>query len=277
MMTLASTPFAVLPANATGKRALRVTMKDSTVYMITDFELSYRQKPRTGFYTYFDQSDYKRQYVPVYAEPIIYHFPASRISEIVPEPGAKRQNLSGKCKVVLLDHREFLGSLRDAKPGYDHDVLSITGKVKVEGYPAEFSARVSSIAKIIFLKDQKGRVRATVTQTDGTVTKNVSAVEFTIDGEDSRSGTDRVYNDFKLKMKNSTLDIPVKDVTAMDFAGKTWSLHLKNGKTLNGTMRDFYVYGKLKKQGKDTWFYGYVGQYRSEIRTVEFVKDTSGT
>ena len=222
-----------------------VTMDDGTVYAVSALMLFENTSRSSGFYRIFD--DYSVEYVPFYyGSAAVLECPLSEVRQILI---LREQNKVDRARLTMADGRELEGYLKNPRRGVEHNVKGISGRTTVEGYPSTIELSLSDIDVITFVREKSGSFAAEVKRKDGAVTAGIKKVKFKVDGGDDLQQSEEVKI-IKLSIGNSTLEIPMMDITSITRESKDGlnSYHvmlLRSGKTLKGEISKGYdILGK---------------------------------
>lgn len=265
-----------LPRLSKKQISATITMKDKKTFEVTEIKLYEIYHPGLPFYEHYN--DYKVEYVPIRDGPIIFNVPYEKVEHITyrvikEKTGPTSRFEKTKASVILNDGRHFEGDrylLSEPSLANRRAVESVTGRLLIEGYPAEFNIPISKVDTITFLHDKTRNVVAELKKTDGTFKKNISSIKFKINGGDSRSSAMET-NIIKFKVGDSTLEIPVKDVASLEREqkGEKFSIVLRSGKRVKGTPR-FGIYGKTVVFNEKVKFDNYIKEHNDDIQSIVF-------
>jgi hypothetical protein len=256
-----------------GKRFATVTMKDGAVYDVADWEFV---EGTTGGMYYSSYDNYSSDYIPLhYKERVIVKFPIDQVKSIS-VLDSKRGIVSGHYGIVTLTNGKVLHELlQDTDKKNHRNVISIIGRVVVEGYPAAYNHYIETGDEIQFMTDSSGSVTAEVKQNNGSITADIREVKIGIDGGDSRSDS-YTLPQLEFTMESASLEIPFEDVATLIIDEVPSHLGLgtqipcqvvlRSGKTLKGSIYDYCIFW-----GKTTKF-GQAVNFCSILRQIESIK-----
>lgn len=251
-----------------------VTMTDGSVFEVDQISVDESRHQAVFYY----REDYTVKYLPLLVEPTVLEIPFDKLDRLVVNPEVTVDLDGGTAlgaAVTLVDDQELQGFLaRFAESDLNREsseALAFVGRTTVAGYPAAFSLAIEEIASVTFYRDEAAEVSATVAAADGTVTENVSELEFEMDGGTTLHGTDkRSYVAVRIGATTATtleitVEVTVADIQMIQREEDRFLVALRSGEKLEGTIpSDFNLVGR-------TTVFAVPAEFRSSFWDIQSV------
>jgi hypothetical protein len=190
-----------------------VTMTDGDVYEI--YTVSFVEAFCKGAGIYSLGADHPVAYLPLLVGPVALEIPFDQVERMDLNLDATVQVDQGVAQgttVTLVNGQELQGFLVYLTYGGEsRPARAIYGRTAITGGSEDFESEISKIASVTFMVAGEGKVSATVSETNGTVTEGVSNFGFIIEAGTNRTGVDKLQN-VAIRVGDITSEVPVTDI-----------------------------------------------------------------